>query len=72
MAEKLSESLPCKLVYKGTIKSADEATQIMKEANYADECCGVVTWCHTFSPSKMWIEGLRLLQKPYCHFATQI
>ncbi len=71
MAEKLSESLPCKLVYKGTIKSADEATQIMKEANYADECCGVVTWCHTFSPSKMWIEGLRLLQKPYCHFATQ-
>lgn len=71
MSEKLSESLPCKLVYKGTIKSADEATQIMKEANYADECCGVVTWCHTFSPSKMWIEGLRLLQKPYCHFATQ-
>lgn len=71
MAEKLSESLPCRLVYKGTIKSADEATQIMKDANYADECCGVVTWCHTFSPSKMWIEGLRLLQKPYCHFATQ-
>lgn len=71
MAERLSESLPCKLVYKGTIKSADEATQIMKEANYAEECCGVVSWCHTFSPSKMWIEGLRLLQKPYCHFATQ-
>lgn len=71
MAARLSEALPCKLVYKGTIKSADEATQIMKDANYAEECCGVVTWCHTFSPSKMWIEGLRLLQKPYCHFATQ-
>ena len=26
---------------------------------------------HTFSPSKMWINGLNLLQKPYCHFATQ-
>ncbi|HWP21184.1 MAG TPA: L-arabinose isomerase [Candidatus Cryosericum sp.] len=71
MAARLSESLPCKLVYKGTIKSSDEATQIMKDANYAEECCGVMTWCHTFSPSKMWIEGLRLLQKPYCHFATQ-
>ncbi|MEN6417929.1 MAG: L-arabinose isomerase [Clostridiaceae bacterium] len=71
MAACLSESLPCKLVYKATIKSTDEATQIMKEANFAEECCGVVSWCHTFSPSKMWIEGLRLLQKPYCHFATQ-
>ena len=26
---------------------------------------------HTFSPSKMWIDGLSKLQKPYCHFATQ-
>lgn len=71
MAREMSKSLPCKLVYKTTVKDADEATRIMKEANAADECCGVVAWCHTFSPSKMWIEGLRLLQKPYCHFATQ-
>jgi L-arabinose isomerase len=26
---------------------------------------------HTFSPSKMWINGLNLLQKPYCHLHTQ-
>ncbi|MBP3322867.1 MAG: L-arabinose isomerase, partial [Clostridia bacterium] len=25
----------------------------------------------TFSPSKMWINGLSSLQKPYCHLATQ-
>ena len=71
MAQKMSLSLPCRFVYKGTVKTADEATAIMREANFTDACCGVVTWCHTFSPSKMWIEGLRLLQKPYCHFATQ-
>ncbi|MGW8115141.1 L-arabinose isomerase [Caproicibacterium sp. NSD3] len=71
MAEKMSRRLPCRLIYKGTIKTADEATKIMREANYSDSCCGVVTWCHTFSPSKMWIEGLRILQKPLCHFATQ-
>ena len=71
MAREMSKSLPCKLVYKTTVKDADEATRILKEANASDACCGVVTWCHTFSPSKMWIEGLRLLQKPYCHFATQ-
>ena len=28
-------------------------------------------WCHTFSPSKMWINGFVNLQKTYCHFATQ-
>ena len=43
----------------------------MKAANYDDKCAGVITWCHTFSPSKMWINGLALLQKPYCHLATQ-
>ena len=30
-----------------------------------------MTWCHTFSPSKMWINGLDMLQKPWLHFATQ-
>lgn len=73
MAEKISASpfIPCRLIYKGTMKTADEITTVMMDANREDNCCGVVTWCHTFSPSKMWIEGLRLLQKPYCHFATQ-
>ena len=36
-----------------------------------EDCAGLVTWCHTFSPSKMWINGLAALQKPYCHLATQ-
>ena len=73
MAETMSASgiLPCKLVYKATVKTDAEITAIMKEANYDDSCCGVVTWCHTFSPSKMWIHGFDLLQKPYCHLATQ-
>ncbi len=63
--------IPCRFVYKGTVKTADEFEQLAKEANYSDACCGIVTWMHTFSPSKMWINGLNLLQKPYCHFATQ-
>lgn len=73
MAERISAShhIPCRFVYKGTMKTTEEITNVMKSANREDNCCGVVTWCHTFSPSKMWIEGLRLLQKPYCHFATQ-
>ena len=71
MAEKLSAVLPCPLVYKVTAKTNQEIAQVCKEANYDDSCAGVITWCHTFSPSKMWINGLQDLQKPWCHFATQ-
>ncbi len=71
MAEELTKKLPYPLVFKTIGVTADGITKIIKEANYDDECAGIVTWCHTFSPSKMWINGFELLQKPYLHFATQ-
>ena len=71
MAEELSKHLPYPLIYKVTAKTNKEISDIVKEANYDDSCAGIITWCHTFSPSKMWINGLVNLQKPYCHFATQ-
>ena len=67
MAQKLSAVLPYPLKYKVTAKSNAEILDVVKEANYNDACAGIVTWCHTFSPSKMWINGLELLQKPWCH-----
>ncbi len=66
-----SGKLPCKLVYKVTAKTNTEITEVIKQANYDDDCIGIITWCHTFSPSKMWINGLASLQKPWCHLATQ-
>ena len=63
--------LPCKLVYKVTAKTNREITDVVRQANHDPACAGLVTWCHTFSPSKMWINGLAALQKPWCHFATQ-
>ena len=71
MAQEMSKSLPYPLAYKVTAMSNAQITNIIKEANYDDTCAGIITWCHTFSPSKMWINGLANLQKPYCHFATQ-
>ena len=71
MAETLSAYLPYPLIYKVTAKTNREITEVVKEANYDDSCAGIITWCHTFSPSKMWINGLASLQKPYCHLATQ-
>lgn len=63
--------LPCPVIYKGTIKSDREASELVREANYLPQCAGIITWCHTFSPSKMWLNGLAELQKPWCHLATQ-
>ncbi|MBP3428008.1 MAG: L-arabinose isomerase [Clostridia bacterium] len=73
MAEALNASgnLPCKLVYKVTAMSNAQIRDIVAEANYDKKCAGIITWCHTFSPSKMWINGFVNLQKPYCHLATQ-
>ena len=71
MAQELTKVLPYPLVYKVTAKTNKEISDVVREANYRDECAGIVTWCHTFSPSKMWIDGLRDLQKPWCHLATQ-
>ena len=73
MSDKLNASgnLPCKLVYKVTAKTNQEISDVVREANHDPKCAGIITWCHTFSPSKMGINGFVNLQKPYCHFATQ-
>jgi len=63
--------LPFPVEYKLTIKTAEEVSKIIKEANYDDECAGIITFCHTFSPSKMWINGFAKLQKPWLHLHTQ-
>src|SRR5690606_25796475 len=36
-----------------------------------ENCVGVITWMHTFSPAKMWIRGLKTNQKPILHLHTQ-
>ena len=66
-----SGDLPCEVVYKDIMKTSDEIVTVVREANYASACAGIITFCHTFSPSKMWINGLNLLQKPWLHFHTQ-
>jgi len=66
-----SLSLPIKVVYKGTVNSATEITGKFQEANNSEKCVGIITWMHTFSPAKMWIHGLKILQKPLLHLHTQ-
>ena len=71
ITEALSSALPVSICFKPVIKSAEEVSRLCQEANSAPQCIGIVTWCHTFSPSKMWINGLKILQKPILHLHTQ-
>lgn len=64
-------SLPVRVVGKPVLTTPDEIRRLMLEANAAERCVGLVTWMHTFSPAKMWIAGLRALQKPFAHLHTQ-
>ena len=63
--------IPVRVVYKPTVKSADEIFAVMQAANNESNCIGVIAWMHTFSPAKMWIGGLKILNKPLLHFHTQ-
>jgi L-arabinose isomerase len=66
-----SAKIPVSIVYKPVMKSIDEITGLCIEANSSASCIGLITWCHTFSPSKMWINGLKILHKPILHLHTQ-
>lgn len=73
IASSLSESLnsPIKIIFKPVVKSTEEIFAICQEANNTKTCIGIITWMHTFSPAKMWINGLKILQKPLMHLHTQ-
>ncbi|HOX83002.1 MAG TPA: L-arabinose isomerase [Chryseolinea sp.] len=66
-----SPSIPVKVVFKPVLKSSEEIYQLCQDANTAKNCIGIVAWMHTFSPAKMWIGGLKILQKPLLHLHTQ-
>ena len=66
-----AKRIPVRVVFKPVVKTPDEITQLCQDANTAPNCVGIITWMHTFSPAKMWIAGLRALQKPMAHLHTQ-
>src|SRR5690349_3681285 len=59
------------VVFKPVLTSADAIRRVMLDANSDDDCIGLIAWMHTFSPAKMWINGLDALQKPLLHLHTQ-
>jgi L-arabinose isomerase len=66
-----SKHIPVQVVFKPVLTTPEAIRDLCLEANSAKNCVGLITWMHTFSPAKMWIAGLTLLNKPFLHLHTQ-
>ncbi|HXE53770.1 MAG TPA: hypothetical protein VN541_12170, partial [Tepidisphaeraceae bacterium] len=55
------DRIPIKLASKPVLTGPEEVTKACHDANSDPNCVGVVLWMHTFSPARMWINGLRAL-----------
>jgi L-arabinose isomerase len=64
-------AIPLPVVRQPVLKEQEAIHRQMLDANSDPRCVGVITWMHTFSPAKMWINGLQALQKPMLHLHTQ-
>jgi len=73
IARQLEEAsdIPVRVVWKPVLKDSDSIRRMALEANASDATIGLIAWMHTFSPAKMWIQGLDALQKPFLHLHTQ-
>lgn len=65
------KDIPVNVTWKPVVTTPEAIFQICEQANSDKNCIGIITWMHTFSPAKMWIGGLKILQKPLCHLHTQ-
>jgi L-arabinose isomerase len=63
--------IPVQVMCKPVVTTPGEILMVCEEANNNAACIGLITWMHTFSPGKMWINGLKILNKPILHLHTQ-
>jgi len=66
-----SKHIPVQVIFKPVVKTPEEIFNLINAANNDSNCIGIITWMHTFSPAKMWINGLKILRKPLLHLHTQ-
>ncbi|MFH0757238.1 MAG: L-arabinose isomerase [Bacteroidota bacterium] len=66
-----SKAIPVKVMFKPVLTTPEAILALCREASNKENCIGLITWMHTFSPAKMWIAGLKALSKPFVHLHTQ-
>ena len=64
-------SVPVRVVWQPVVTRPEDIRRVMVAASGDDTVIGVIAWMHTFSPAKMWIGGLGVLDKPLLHLHTQ-
>ncbi len=60
-----------KVEFKPVLTTPDEIYNLCQQANNDTSCIGLICWMHTFSPAQMWINGLKMLNRPFVHLHTQ-
>ena len=63
--------LPFEVLWKPTLIDNVSIRKLFNDANADENCAGVITWMHTFSPAKSWILGLQEYIKSLLHLHTQ-
>lgn len=63
--------IPVKVKYHSVVTSPEQFWSLSQNANATHNCIGLIVWMHTFSPAKMWINGLKSLNKPFVHLHSQ-
>lgn len=66
-----SGKLAVNVVFQPIVTTPSEIRNVVQQANVNPNCIGLICWMHTFSPAKMWIAGLKVLQKPFVQLHTQ-
>ena len=66
-----AKRIPLPVIFKPVLTTPEEILRLCQDASSDPNCAGLVLWMHTFSPSKMWINGLNALRKPFLHLHTQ-
>ena len=66
-----TKQIPLDLTLKPVLTTPEAISELCSDANSAPNCAGIIVWMHTFSPAKMWLNGLRVLSKPVLHLHTQ-
>ena len=69
LKDKLKDTVDIELL--PTVETSKICVEDIRKVQADDDCVGVITWMHTFSPAKMWIKGLQELRKPLLHLHTQ-
>lgn len=66
-----SEHISAQVVAADIVTTPEDIVKVCRQANGDENCVGLILWMHTFSPAKMWIAGLKALEKPWLHLHTQ-